>query len=195
MARPREFDLDEATQKALLAFWQRGYESTSIADLMEAMGIEKGSLYKAYGDKRSLYLTALERYLATGMGYHQGILVEDRPFPTILREWLHSLNEHSRGDHGATGCMAVHAMIEVAPHDAEIRDRLVKHWQELVGLLKIRLAQGQSRGEVRTDCDAEALAEILLRTMGGLAAFSRLGQVPPAHIVETLVQLFCSAAR
>ena len=64
MARPREFDIDHVLNAAMHAFWQRGYEATSLADLMEATGLQKGSLYKAFGDKHSLFMQALNRYLA-----------------------------------------------------------------------------------------------------------------------------------
>ena len=66
MGRPREFDEDGVLERALHVFWRLGYEATSVTDLMEATGLAKGSLYKAFGDKRSLFLKALDRYLERG---------------------------------------------------------------------------------------------------------------------------------
>ena len=59
MARPREFDISDALDRAMEAFWRHGYEATSMADLMEAMSLQKGSIYKAFNDKHSLFMAAL----------------------------------------------------------------------------------------------------------------------------------------
>src|SRR5262249_22759309 len=67
MARPREFDPDEALARAMDAFWAKGYEGTSLADLVAATGLNKASLYAAFGDKRRLYLAAIERYEREGI--------------------------------------------------------------------------------------------------------------------------------
>ena len=66
MARPREFEPAEAVEKAMQVFWQHGYEDASLPDLLNGMGLTRGSLYKAFGDKRQLFLRALERYLEQG---------------------------------------------------------------------------------------------------------------------------------
>ena len=62
MARPREFDIDEALERAMDVFWTKGYDGASLQDLLEAMNIARGSLYKAFQDKHSVYLAALDRY-------------------------------------------------------------------------------------------------------------------------------------
>src|SRR6202046_927822 len=69
MGRPREFDTDAALEKAMRLFWAKSYEGTSVADLTEALGISRPSLYAAFGDKRSLFRAALERYAAGPAGY------------------------------------------------------------------------------------------------------------------------------
>ena len=61
MARPREFDIDEALSAAMTAFWERGFAATSLADLMDATGLQKGSIYKAFGSKHELFMQALGR--------------------------------------------------------------------------------------------------------------------------------------
>ena len=63
MARPKQFDRDEALERAMAVFWRRGYEGTSVRDLVEHMGINRGSLYDTFGDKRTLFLAAVDRYL------------------------------------------------------------------------------------------------------------------------------------
>ncbi len=67
MARPREFDLNQVLEKAMDVFWKQGYHATSISDLTEAMGLLRGSVYAAFGDKHQLFLAALERYMEKGL--------------------------------------------------------------------------------------------------------------------------------
>src|SRR5690606_26441621 len=104
MGRPREFDPDAALDAAMAAFWDRGYEATSMADLMAVMGLQKGSIYKAFGDKRQLYLAALRRYLERAS---QQIADRLRASPTALgalEEWLaSSVSGRCTGDAATRG--------------------------------------------------------------------------------------------
>ena len=88
MARPREFDLDEALDGAMNAFWARGYEATSLADLMAATGLAKGSIYKAFDDKHDLFMQALRRYLDNLCRDTSQILEGTASPATGLRQWL-----------------------------------------------------------------------------------------------------------
>lgn len=172
MARPREFDLDDAVAKATQAFLRHGYEGTSVCDLTEAMGIEKGSLYKAFTDKRSLYLEGLRRYLAAGtdnlqrrLGGHADALDAIRAFFTPSGQ--------CESKAGATGCFAINAMAELAPHDEDVRAMLEAHWVRTTELLANTLKLGQLAGQVRADRPAAELALMLTRLLGGVAVFAR----------------------
>ena len=88
MGRPREFDMDQALNAAMTAFWTHGYEATSMADLMKVMNLQKGSIYKAFHDKHDLYMQALNRYLDNGLKtMKQGIGKATSPKEGI-RFWL-----------------------------------------------------------------------------------------------------------
>src|ERR687891_349404 len=93
MARPREFDIDEALEAAMGAFWVRGYEATSLADLMQAMGLQKGSIYKAFGDKHALFLCALQRYLDQMYEAQRAMLTGATSPRVALQAWLDQLIE------------------------------------------------------------------------------------------------------
>src|ERR671910_2905737 len=93
MARPREFDIDEALDAAMGAFWVRGYEATSLADLMQVMGLQKGSIYKAFGDKHALFLSALQRYLDQMYAAQRQALANATSPRATIQAWLDRLIE------------------------------------------------------------------------------------------------------
>ena len=88
MARPREFDMNQALDAALNTFWTQGYEATSMTDLMEATGLHKGSLYKAFEDKHDLFMKSLTRYLDNAWTMSQATLTEAQKPLDGLRAWL-----------------------------------------------------------------------------------------------------------
>ena len=101
-----------------------------------------------------------------------------------LRSWIMQVVHGARG---GLGCLAVNAMIELAPSDAKIRARLARHWSIVEGALEKTLAQGQRAREIRDDLSAQELARIMLRMIAGIAAFSRQGA--RADVGETVIQL------
>jgi TetR/AcrR family transcriptional repressor of nem operon len=173
MSRPREFDLDDAVSKATQAFLARGYEGTSMGDLTEAMGIEKGSLYKAFNDKRSLYLEGLRRYLAAGHDKFKLALGGHADAVDAIYAVLTAATTPCNAAQGATGCLAVSAMGELAPHDDEIRAMLDAHWARVGDLLTNTLSLGQRAGQVRNDRPAADLAALLVRLLSGIAVHAR----------------------
>src|SRR5687768_812172 len=102
--RPREFDIDEALGKALEAFWEHGYEATSLSDLMASMDLQKGSIYKAFGDKRSLFLQALLRYLDASFEKTRATLEAPGPAKAGLFRWLEMALGLGESCTGKRGC-------------------------------------------------------------------------------------------
>jgi TetR/AcrR family transcriptional repressor of nem operon len=196
MPRPREFDLDDAVAKATQAFLRTGYEGTSMCDLTAAMGIEKGSLYKAFTDKRSLYLEGLRRYLAAGLDNLQRSLGGHADAVDAIRAFLTAAATPCAQSSGPNGCLAVSAMTELAPHDADVRAMLDAHWARVTDLLTNTLTLGQRAGQVRTDRRARDLACVLTRLLSGIAVFARQrpagARTPapdPAPIIDTVTAL------
>lgn len=187
MGRPREFLEDEVIAAAQLAFWREGYGATSIPDLMEATDLERGSLYKAFGDKHSLFERALDAYLRSGRAaMAQTLESADRPL-VKLRKWLTQVAAVCSSANGGPGCLAVNAMVELGPTDAAVRNRLRRHWALVERTLEKTLHEGQRRGEIRDDVAAGDLARLLVRTIAGIAAFSRHGN--SANITDTILLL------
>jgi TetR/AcrR family transcriptional repressor of nem operon len=169
MARPREFDIDEALDAAMGAFWGRGYEGTSLADLMHAMGLQKGSIYKAFGDKHALFLCALQRYLDKMYEAQRDTLAGARSPRAALRAWLDRLIEAAPAEGGSCrGCLAVNTLVELGPHDEQSRALLEAHFERVRELLIEQIRQGQGRGEIRQDIDPGQCARLLMTMVAGL---------------------------
>jgi TetR/AcrR family transcriptional repressor of nem operon len=169
MARPREFDLDEALEAAMDAFWLRGYGATSLADLMQAMGLQKGSIYKAFGDKHALFLSALQRYLDQMYESQRATLAAAASPKAAIRAWLDQLIEAAPAAGGSCrGCLAVNTLIELGPHDEQARAVLEAHFDRVRRLLLEQIRRGQERGEFRRDVDPEQFARLLMAVLGGL---------------------------
>jgi len=175
MGRPREFDAADAVGEALQTFWKQGYRSTSIPDLLEATGLERGSLYKAFGDKHTLFELAIKTYLKSGRAAMRRILDADGSPLLRLRAWMTRAIEGCAGATGGPGCLAVNAMVELAPSDAKIRALLTRHWSMVEWAVKQTLVEGQRSGTIRDDASAAELARVVVRIIVGSAAFSRQG--------------------
>jgi TetR/AcrR family transcriptional regulator, transcriptional repressor for nem operon len=127
MARPREFDLDEALNRAMKVFWTKGYEGASLQDLLEAMNIARGSLYKAFHDKRSIYLAALDLYDRVEIQRSVDGL-RDRSAgdgAARIRQFLEDARGAVVRRHDRRGCFLCNAAVDQAPVDAEIQQKVL----------------------------------------------------------------------
>jgi TetR/AcrR family transcriptional regulator, transcriptional repressor for nem operon len=174
MARPREFERELALERATDVFWAKGYTATSTEDLLAAMGIGRQSLYNTFGDKRALYLEALERYQrATLSGHLQRLKAPVLPLAGIEALLLGLIAEDDR--QRAMGCMGVSAAAEFGAGDpvlAELRARVAP---VLFSCLAERLREGQVRGEIDPAMNVEEAAGFVQMTMTGLQLAARSG--------------------
>lgn len=165
MGRPRTFDLDEAIDRATDVFWSRGYEATSISDLKGALGIETGSLYKAFGSKHGLFLAALDRYVAAAeRSLAERLAPGGRAAVAAL---LRGTAEVACGA-GHRGCFAINTAVELAPHDREIRARLARHDDRITALFAEALAaDGDLTGDPLRSRAAFALSSLVALQVRG----------------------------
>ncbi|MEU9023380.1 TetR/AcrR family transcriptional regulator [Actinomadura sp. NPDC048394] len=175
--RPRAFDKDQALERALLLFWARGYGATSVQDLVEALELERGSLYGAFGDKRRFYLTAVQLYWDT---YERALVaaLEDGPVLPALREVLANparAQEHASDVGVPQGCMIGNTTAELVPQDAEAAEIVTRSHARFTQIVADALRRGQADGEVVKDATPEAQAQLLLFTVQGLSLVSRTG--------------------
>ena len=174
MARTKEFDRDEALQRAILGFWKKGFAGTSIDDLVRATGIGRQSLYDTFGDKRQLFLEALRTYNAAGIA---GVLEKLRTGPTALAaiEMLLVEMAEAGAKTRALGCMGVNAICELAGEDAEVRSLTDTSSALLEATLAAVLDEGKSKGAIRRGIDSRAAARFLAATLSGMKVQAKAG--------------------
>ncbi len=188
MGRPRTYDSEQVLDAARDAFWRHGYEGTSVANLCRATGLEKGSLYHAFGDKKQLFLSVLDRYLAHGQQAFDAIFDTDETVPDAVRDWLLFGAGGCRIDGEDRGCMAVNSMVEMAPHDPEVAERLSRHFESNLTALTVVLERGQAAGQVRGDRQAAELAGFVVTVLRGIAAASRGGHTDQSSAIDLAVE-------
>ncbi|MGW0517008.1 TetR/AcrR family transcriptional regulator [Crossiella sp. NPDC003009] len=174
MPRPRSFDEDEVLAAVCAQFERSGYAATSLDDLMHATGLGKGSLYGAFGDKRRLFLRALDinrerqvRAICEG-------LRGDGPALRNLRDQLVRLVAKP-GDKDRFGCMLVNGAAELGEEDPEVRERTRATFLALEGLVAGALAAAVAEGDLAPDLDTTTAARLLLATVQGVELLRRSG--------------------
>ncbi|MET8862135.1 helix-turn-helix domain-containing protein [Nonomuraea sp. NPDC049421] len=176
MARTKEFDPDVALQHALELFWERGYESTSMADLVERLGVAKASIYATFGGKRELYVKALDRYVR-GRDVI-GPLSQPGPAVPAVRALLDSYVATCLADELRRGCMVVNSAVEFAARDPAVLAKVAASWTELETALTGALVRARAQGEIPSGKDPQALAAFLLVLLQGLQVLARADPDP-----------------
>jgi len=174
--RPREFDIDDALDKAIRVFRERGYHATSIGDLSGAMELASGSLYKAFKDKRSIFLAAYDRYTAVRAGQVQHLLATNRPARERLRGLLGFYAESSQGIEGRRGCLVVGSAVELAAFDPAVAARVNATLKRNETVLAELIRAGHADGSIAPRVDAEATARVLLCLTQGLRVVGKAGR-------------------
>ena len=170
VGRPREFDIDFALDAVMQTFWRKGYEATSMADLMAATGLHKGSIYGTFGDKHSLFIQALKRYLWE-MDRTETEALKDAETPLDgLRSVGHAMIDLVDDDSDVPkGCMAVNAIVEMAPDDKEIKQIMEEHVQSMRNSIVEAVTAAQEAGQIRQDRPADLIAGMIMTFVSGLS--------------------------
>ncbi len=193
MARPREFDMDEALDAAMETFWTHGYKATSMTDLTKAMGLKKGSIYQAFGDKHSLFLKAFQRYTNNFYKAVKDVFAES-PSPTAgMERFIEELLFDAATDQKiCRGCFFVNALVELASHDPDV-GQIVKGGREaLETLFESVIKEGQDLGEFDKSHKASEMAATVSIFMYGIMADYKSSTCKDraarlaSHMMETL---------
>ena len=185
----KEFDPQVVLERALVLFWRQGYEATSMADLVEHLGIARASIYATYGSKHDLYLKALEHYARTTGLASAEVLSQPGPvLPAIRRLVLAYAN--GSGDR-PKGCMLTNAAIELMGIDDAVRELVERGLGGLELALTSALMRARAQGEIGADKDPVALGRFLVVFMQGLRVLGR-GEPDPERVRDAVDQALAS---
>ena len=189
--RPREFDVDEVVCDAMEVFQTRGYAGTSLVDLIGGTGLTRGSLYKAFKDKRTLFLAALDRYMTAGTEKLRSILATGSPRDAIRKALMQTARACTR-KRGRRGCLVVASATELASKDKQICQQIGRGFSRLERLLEDAIRRGQATGEIKSQRDPEALSRFFLCTMEGMGVLGKTGRTAKemSEIVEVALDAF-----
>lgn len=179
--RPREFDLEQALRLAIEVFRQRGYTATSIVDLMEGMKLSRGSFYKAFHDKKTVFAAAYDLYATEGAARLNAVARMRATGRERIAAVLELYARQSQSPDGQSGCLVIATAMELSLHDADIAQRVIKSWQSTEALLCELLREAEKDGSIAVLEDREATARSFLcltqgmRLIGKSAAHGKTG--------------------
>jgi TetR/AcrR family transcriptional repressor of nem operon len=173
--RPLEFDPDVALAAATQLFWRKGYESTSMHDLLDTMQLSKSSLYQAFGSKQALFERCMTHYGDSMIGYLRGALAEAPSGLAFIRLFLESVLDEARGVCEARGCLVLNTANEFARRDPRITEAVAVGLGRFHGVMLEAVQRSQREGDIAPERDAAMLANFLVSNMSGLKTLSKAG--------------------
>ncbi|TDJ47921.1 MAG: TetR/AcrR family transcriptional regulator [Gammaproteobacteria bacterium] len=175
MARVREFDPAEALDQAVNLFWERGFGDTSMEDLVASTGVSRYGIYSTFGNKRELFIAALQRYAEhISRNYHAGLFAPEATRADI-EEFMTGAVARSGGADGHRGCMICTTAVEVAPDDAAIAAAIRELFDRLAAAFATAIANSQAAGDIDPGLDSKATGELLVGVMQGAHVMARSG--------------------
>lgn len=181
----KQFDTDEVLDRAMQVFWNRGYEATSMQDLVDATGINRGSLYATYGDKHTLFLAALRRY--ADRIHHKklaDLASQHGPRETIRQVLLaYALGTLDKG--GNRGCFLTNTALELAMHDREAGEIVAQAQKKTEAFFARMIREGKAHGEIASHVKPAIAAASLLASLIGLSVLTR--SRPEQPLLQSIV--------
>jgi TetR/AcrR family transcriptional repressor of nem operon len=173
MARTKDFDEQCVLEKAMHLFWLKGYNATSMQDLVDELGISRSSLYDTYGDKHSLFMQALKNYQANNHEQVKELVRNTASTKEVINKILANIVNELTADKEHKGCFLVNASVEMAPGDKEVGDMLCQNDRQMEDFFYETLKAGQQKGEITNAQDARLLAKFIINNIKGLRVASK----------------------
>lgn len=174
MARPREFDEDDVLERALHVFWDRGYESASLADLQDATGLTKSSLYKAFESKEGLFRRVLDRYNRNHLAFRTVALAQATP-RLIAENLLYGIVNLHTGRNTPSGCLVTLAALACSADVRALSEELSESRNEFEGRLRERFEAVKGAGPLPDGMNSHDAAAFVSTLIQGLAVQARGG--------------------
>jgi TetR/AcrR family transcriptional regulator, transcriptional repressor for nem operon len=189
MARPKEFNRDEALEAAIQLFWTQGYEATTMTDLRKAMGIGRQSLYDTFGDKQQLFGEALQRYVESGDARLEQLLA-GKGLEGIRAYLVLSIRQMTEPSF-RRGCLTLNTCVELAPRNADVAACAQGGLASMRSALEASLQIAKQRGEIPKETDTAKAALFLTNQIAGIAVLGKAGTTKAE--LETIAELALTA--
>lgn len=187
MARPKEFVEEDVLQKATEVFWKKGFNGASMQDLVEAMGINRASLYDTFGDKQHLYLSCLGQYQDYNRRQFTEVMARSFSARERVRSMLMGLVDEAVNDSDRKGCFLTNAALERASEDPATQQVVCRNLRAMEEELRDIIASGQQSGELNSDLSAPTLGQYFTTLISGLRVRGKIN--PDRVTLEAMVDL------
>jgi TetR/AcrR family transcriptional repressor of nem operon len=188
MARTKQFDERQALVAAMLVFWEKGYEGTSIHDLEQAMGLNRTSIYNAFGNKRAIFERVMACYKESVMS---ALFAELENAPTVkqgVRRMLNGALDMHFDEANPGGCLIVLSVVESGQYDEQMQSELQQSLQQLKAAVQARLSMAKRSGELAKDLDVGSTATTIATTMAGMMVLGK-ANFSKASLKKTINQV------
>jgi AcrR family transcriptional regulator len=175
VGRPREFDVEQALDRALEVFWEQGYEGASLTDLTDAMGIARTSMYAAFGNKEALFKQALDRWIVAGPGGYTAEALTEPTAREVASALLHGAVRATTRPDQPSGCLTVQGALAAGPAGRPACELAAEVRAESVARLTERLQRAQDEADLPAEADPGLLARYLMTVSNGIAVQARGG--------------------
>jgi TetR/AcrR family transcriptional repressor of nem operon len=176
MARTKEFNEDQALDKAIEIFWHKGYNGTSAQDLVTHLGLSRSSLYDTFGDKQKLFAQSLLRYQKQSQDQVIKLLDESENVKETLHDIFKQAIIESLEERITKGCFMVNSSVELAMHDEEIAKIVKNNSQTMEEVFTKAVKKGQDAGHISKTTDARVLARFIFNNYSGIRVLARTGE-------------------
>lgn len=178
MPRKKEYDRDKVLLKAMETFWKKGYEGTSIQDLVDATRLNRFGMYEEFGSKKGLFYEALDKYCDQVIGDVYRALEADPQDLSSIRKFFEAVRDHMGVGKGPRGCFVANTAIEAFLLGPRAIKRVEKCWDRLEAAFEVCLKNSQVKGDIAPDVDVKQLAQFLVGVTQGFALVGRSGIRP-----------------
>jgi TetR/AcrR family transcriptional repressor of nem operon len=188
MPRHKEFDPEACLDKVMHLFWQKGYQDTSMADLVQHSGVQRYGLYETFGDKQALFQRALDWYLSTVISQRLLMFERTQPDPSLaeIKQFFEQFIEYLDHPSSSLGCLICNTAIEVSSHDEIVVSRVQQYFARLRQGFARALNRAKQTGEIAESTDISQMTEFLVGSVLGLTTYAR--SPAPRKDVQTYVR-------
>jgi TetR/AcrR family transcriptional regulator, transcriptional repressor for nem operon len=193
MARTKRFDEEEVLNNAMLFFWYKGYNGTSPQEILDELGLSRSSLYDTYGDKKSLFISALKRYRNTVTAQIIQFLETSQNIPETLKMLFQQVKNDCFTGEGKRGCFMVNSKVELALHDEDVATIVKENREALENAFTAAIKRGQEMGQLSKENPPRSLARFIMNNLWGLTVHSKSGA--DKKVFDDIIRITMSAIK